>query len=345
VPERNDTGVFQREEYLTAAEAKRYVMMLWNKYSEKPIDTDRLWKALDELEKSAEGAFNPEQVVSRKAMIAALTIAAELEVPAESPNEKLVAPFADIPVNDPLAQTLSPWITAGWIKADAKQKFEPQAPISFSEFKQHAYHVLFGRLAPETIQAVDYRPRLIHDVFNRPNGSVTALAGEMKIATTGTWKIERGQLRSETANRTTYLLSDAGTADVDLSVDFFLEQSGQPAAAGLVVRAVDDKNMQRFLLDTEGPVIRMRVDTLVDGEPTNAWLERRETLRRGFTLRLVAQGNELKYFVEDQLVYQQTSSQFASATQVGVLNGGAVPSRLDNLLVRPVSKPSQSASE
>jgi hypothetical protein len=132
------------------------------------------------------------------------------------------------------------------------------------------------------------------------------------------------------------LLCDAGRADVDVSLDVFLEQTQQPAAAGIVVRARDAQNMQRFLLDTDGPVVRVRIDTLIDGQRTDEVVQSRATPRRGFTLRVVAQGDRLTYFVDGERVHEQQRGDFASATQVGVLSGGHTPSRLDNLEVRAV---------
>jgi len=114
----------------------------------------------------------------------------------------------------------------------------------------------------------------------------------------------------------------------------FLEQSNQLAAAGLVVRAEDHENMQRFLLDTDGPAVRVRVDTLLGGERIDEFIRPIETPRRGFSLRLVAVGPKLSCFLDGRLVYQGDRPKFSTATRVGLLGGGVRPSRLGNFEVR-----------
>ena len=81
-------------------------------------------------------------------MLAALTLAAGLNVP-----EKAAAAFADVPADTPLARQLAAWIDRRWIVARPSQAFRPQAAMSFSEFKQHAYHVLFDTLAPQAVSS------------------------------------------------------------------------------------------------------------------------------------------------------------------------------------------------
>ncbi len=323
VPERNDQGVFQREEFLTASEACTYLERLFRDYSSEPAPPQQLDAALAALGPASDSA------VTRGKLLAALTLAAGLNVPASAPSA-----LADVPADSEVGRQLAAWIQAGWIAADARHRFQPDHPLPFSEFKRHAYHVLFGRLAPETVRPVDYRPWLAHDTFNRPDEPVQQLAGDQAISGTGRWKIEAGQLRPERGSGTDYLTIDTGQADVDVAVDVFLEQTKNAAAAGLVVRGSDAQNMERFLLQAEGPAVHVRVDSLVDGRHVDEVRQVWPTLRRGFTLRLVASGDELGYFVDGREVHRQQRTPRAGATLVGLLNGGGESSRFDNFEVR-----------
>jgi hypothetical protein len=131
-----------------------------------------------------------------------------------------------------------------------------------------------------------------------------------------------------------YLLVDAGEKDVDASVDIFLEQTRNEAAAGIVVRAGDARNMQRFLLQAKGPAVEARIDAVVDGQRTEEerWLI--PTIKRGFTLRVVAVGDNFSYWIDGAEVKRLRRSQYARGTGVGVVNGGGESSRFDNLEVK-----------
>jgi hypothetical protein len=322
VPERNDQGVFQCETGLTVAEATDYFRFLFRDYTEYPVEPQRLQAAL-ELIRASTGPH-----VSRGRLIRALTEVVGRETPpAVSP------PFADIPADSPLARTLAPWIERGWIVSDGGHRFEPDQAMPFSEFKRHAFHVCFGSLL-KTPLPVDYRPWLVHDTFNRPNEAVTELATGQKPRDAGAWKVEAGQLRPTETKGTTYLLMDTRTADVDASVDVFLEQTQNEAAAGVVVRAVDSRNMQRFLLQAKGPAVHVRIDALVDGERTAevGWVV--PTLKRGFTLRVIAVGDQFVYFIDGEEVKRLKREPSPAGTGVGVLNGGGEASRFDNLEIR-----------
>jgi len=325
VPERNDQGVFQREEFVTVAEARVYLERLLRDYCDEPAPPPQLDAALAALGPASDAA------VTRGQLLAALTRAAGLSVPAAAPP-----PAADVPGDSELGRQLAAWIQAGWIAAGARQRFQPDQPVPFSEFKRHAYHAFFGRLAPETVRAVDCRPWLAHDTFNRPDGPLPQLAGGLPISGTGRWKIEAGQLRPERDSGTDYLLTDTGQADVEAAVDVFLEQTQNAAAAGLAVRGTDAQNMERFLLQAEGPAVHVRIDTLVNGRHVDEVRQVWPTLRRGFTLRLAASGDELTYSIDGREVYRQRRAPRAGATLVGLLNGGGEASRFDNLEVRAV---------
>ena len=325
VPERNDQGVFQREDRVTVAELRTYLQRLFRDYSEHAAPADRLAAALAALREPHDAP------ATRGQAVAGLTLAAGLDVP-----EKAAGAFADVQADTLVARQLAPWIAKRWIVADPRHNFRPDEPIPFAEFKRHAYHALFGDLAPQTVRPVDYRNWLARDTFNRPDGPVEKLASGQPVTGTGKWAVESGNLRAKSLAGTTYLLIDVARPDVDVSVDVFLEQTKNPAAAGLVVRAADARNMQRFLLQAEGPRVRLRVDTLEEGQMTARAEKLLETMRRGFTLRLVARGEELTYFLDGQEVRREKRATFADATHVGLLNGGGEASRFDNLEVRGV---------
>ena len=92
--------------------------------------------------------------------------------------------------------------------------------------------------------------------------------------------------------------------------------------------------MQRLFLDTDGPAVRMRIDTLVQGQQTAEWIRRLATHRRGFSLRVLAKGEQLTCFLDGKQVHQERRAEFAGATKVGLVNGGGQPSRIDNFKVR-----------
>ena len=332
VPERNDQGVFQREDQLTIAETRTYLERLFRDMTEHPVPAARLVAALQALGK------DDNRPTKRSEALTALSVVVGLPVGNVRPGAAAeLLPrslFADIAAGTPLARVLTTWIDRGWIVGNVGHKFRPDEPIPFSEFKRHAFHVLFAGLAPTTIRAVDYRERLAHDTFNRPDEKSSKLASGQAVAGSGSWKLQAGQLLPGQKESTSYFLLDSGRRDVDVSADVFLEQTRNPAAAGLVVRAVDERNMQRFLIQAEGPALVIRIDTLVDGQITAEVRSTRKTNQRGFTLGLRAQGDELIYLLGTEEVHRAKRPQFREATRVGLLNGGGEASRFDNLEVR-----------
>ncbi len=324
VPERNDQGVFQREDFLTLGEARTYLERLFCEYTEHPVPAARLHAALDLL--AGEAALP----APRGRVLAALSAAAGLDIPSRA--DKL---FADVEPETRLGRILAAWSARGWIAPNPEHAFGIEQPMPFSEFKRHAYHVLFGDLAPETVRPVDYRPWLAHDTFNRCDGPLAELSSGQVVWPRSGWGIRAGCLMPDTPRQTTYLLFDVGRSDVDLAADIFLEQTRNPAAAGVVVRALDEQNMHRFLLQAEGATVILRIDTLVEGQRTAEVQRRLPTLRRGFSLRLRAQGDQLAYYLNGAEVYRQSRPEFGQATRVGLVNGGGEASRFDNLEVRP----------
>ena len=322
VPERNDQGVFQDETGLSVAEATDYFKFLFHDYTEHPAPPKRLQAAL-ELIQASHGPH-----VSRGQLIRALAMVAGLETPATAPQ-----PFADIPADSPLARTLAPWIERRWIVSHARHRFEPDEAMPFSEFKRHAFHACFGSLL-KTPLSVDYRPWLVHDTFNRPNEAATRLATGQEPMHSAAWKVEAGQLRPTETQGTTYFLVDTEAVDVDVSVDIFLEQTKNQAAAGLVLRAIDSRNMERFLLQANGPTVHARIDAIVDGQRTRevSWVI--PTLKRGFTLRVVVVNDEFAYFIDGKEMKRLKREHSPAGTGVGVINGGGEAGRFDNLEAR-----------
>ena len=323
VPERNDQGVFQNEAGLTEAEAASYLAYLFRDYTEHPAEPRQLQAAIAVLQTPA-GSH-----VSRGQLLRALTAAAGLRVPETAPQ-----PFADVSADSELARTLKPWIDRQWIAASLQHRFEPDRAMPFSEFKQLAFHVLFSSLMKNPPAPVDYRRRLVHDTFNRPNEPAVQLATGQKPVHSAAWRIEGGQVRPVDKTGTTYFLVDAGAPDVDVSVDVFLEQTKNEAAAGIVFQARDSRHMQRFLLQAKGPAVEVRIDSLVEGkrQQEERWLI--PTMKRGLTLRVVAKGGDVLYFLDGREIKHLQRTYSPSATVVGVVNGGGESSRFDNLEVR-----------
>ncbi|MFH1264261.1 MAG: hypothetical protein ABIK89_00940, partial [Planctomycetota bacterium] len=337
---------------------RTYLERLFRDYTEHPAPEERLKESLAALGDDAEAAVTRAQVVHALSAVADFTLPNGRPIddfpvwegdspifPAgksgqspsyspAAPKQQPAKPFADVEPDSLLAQQLAAWAGRGWIAPDVRHAFRPDDPVPFSEFKRHAYHVLFAGIAPETVRPVDYRSRLAHDTFNRADGPLERLASGQPVAGTGGWAIVAGNLRPASVDGTTYLLVDAGQSDVDVSVDVFLEQTANQAAAGLVLRADDERNMQRFLVQAEGPGVKVRIDTLVEGQFADEISLVRRTHRRGFTLRLVARGEELTYFLDGRQVHRQKRERFLNATRVGLLNGGGEASRFDNLEVR-----------
>jgi len=325
VPERNDQGVFQREDRMSVAEARVYLARLLRQYHERPLAEASLESALTALGET------PDAAVSREAVLHALTLGAGI-----APAEKAGSPFADVPADSPLARRLAPWIERQWIVANANHYFQPEQPIPFAEFKRHAYHALFGDLVPETVCPVDYRTRLAWDTFNRPDERLEQLASGARITATCPWHVQAGCLRVKNGQTTHYLLMPIESADVDVSVDVFLEQTRNQAAAGLVVRAADDRTMQRFLVQADGPTIKIRTDRLVEGRHVDPTESVRSTLKRGFSLRLVVRGEQMRCYLDREEVHRGPAATLARPMFVGLLNGGGEASRFDNFEVRAV---------
>jgi hypothetical protein len=335
---------------------RTYFERLLRDYHEHPVPAERLAAAVAELGDA------PEVPVTRAKAVSALSLGAGLDPgvgvgrgdgprraavvgkPHQAPapihvsekDSRPPGPFADVPSGTPLARLLGLWGQNRWIALDPRHRFRPDDPIPFSEFKRHAYHAMFGRIAPDTVRPVDYRAWLAHDTFNRPDQPFGQLASGQQARGTGEWMVEAGNLRPKRPSQTVYLLADAGRADVDLAVDVFLEQTKNPAAAGIVFRAADEENRERFLVQADGPAVHVRFDARADGRTTWEARQRQATLRRGFTLRVVARGSEVRYFLDGLPVRREQRQPRAGATWVGLVAGGGEASRFDNFEVRAV---------
>lgn len=322
VPERNDQGVFQNEAGLTELEAGSYLSFLFRDYTEHGAEPRQLRAALAVL-KTPAGSH-----VSRGRLLRALTAASGLSVPATAPQ-----PFADVPADSESARILKPWIDHRWIAASLQHRFEADFPMSFSEFKQLAFHVLFSSLMKTPPAPVHYRRWLVHDTFNRPDEPAVRLATGQKPTHSSAWRIEGGQIRPVEKAGTTYLLVDAGVPDVEASVDVFLEQTKNESAAGLVFQASDARHMQRFLLQAKGPAVEVRIDALVENKRTQEERCLVPTMKRGLTLRVVAKGGNMLYFLDGRQIKRLLRPHSPAATLVGLVNGGGEASRFDNFEV------------
>jgi hypothetical protein len=335
VPERNDQGVFQAEAGLTEAEAAAYLTSLFRDHAEPPAEPGRLRAAIGLV------ATTREPFVPRGLLLQSLTMAAGLTQP-----KTALQPFADVPADSDLARALGPWIERRWIAAGRDHRFEPDRPMPFSEFKRLAFHSLFSDLMKAPPPAVEYRPWLVHDTFNRPDGPLLRLAtGQAQLAPAA-WGIDGGQtrpkppasgLRKERAETIgmSSLLVDAGSADMDVAVDLFLEQTQHAAAAGLAFRGRDARTMARFYVQTAGPALEVWTDSLVAGERRDARRRLIPTSKRGLTLRVVAKGDEVRCFLDDREMARLRPIP-SGGTLVGLVNGGGEASRFDNFEVRAV---------
>jgi len=328
VPRRNDQGVFQDEAGLTVAEAEMYLRSLFRDLTDRPVPAAALENALGIVR----GAPTDGKV-SRGRLVQALSAAAGIAAAPPVPNDAPL--FSDVAATHPLAALVAAWTARGWITADAAERFEPDAAMPFAEFRQHAFNLLFGGLAAGGPAAVDYRPWLARDTFNRPDGPAARLFSGQAAVLAEPWAVEAGHLRPVEAKGTSYHLVDVEASDVDVSADVFLEQTRNEAAAGIVVRAADAATMERFLVQARGPVVEVRIDRLAAGHRVDEVREVVPTLRRGFTLRAVARGDRIDYLLDDRLVRSLDRPGSRGGTLVGLVNGGDERSRFDNLAVRP----------
>ena len=330
VPRRNDQGVFQDESGLTVAEAEHDLAALFRDFTEDPAPAGALAASLDVVRgTSADGR------VSRGRLIRALSLAAGIE-PAAGRSTADPPLFSDVPHGHPLAPLLAAWSARGWIAADAAERFEADAAMPFAEFRRHAFNVLFGALATGGPMAVDYRPWIVRDAFNRPDGPAQRLHSGQASILAEPWHVEGGLLRPVREKGTSYHLVDVGTADVDISADVFLEQTRNDAAAGIVLRGDGTASMERFLLQAKGPAVEVRIDRISAGERVDEVREIVPTLRRAFSLRAVARGDRIDYLLDGRLV-RSLERGTRRGTVVGLVNGGDERSRFDNLEVRPPS--------
>lgn len=328
VPRRNDQGVFQDEAGLAVAEAEDYLAALFRDSTESPVPEAVLAATLAVVRAApADGR------VSRGRLIQALSLAAGIE-PASGRSTADPPLFSDVPHGHPLAPLLATWSDRGWIAADAAERFEPDAPMPFAEFRRHAFNVLFGALATGGPIPVDYRPWLVRDAFNRPDGPAQRLHSGQASILAEPWHVEGGLLRPVQEKGTSYHLVDAGTSEVDVSADVFLEQTRHAAAAGIVLRANGTGSMERFLLQAKGPAVEVRIDRIISGERVDEVREIVPTLQRAFSLRAVARGDRVDYLLDGRLV-RSLERGMRGGTVVGLVNGGDERSRFDNLEVRP----------
>ena len=328
VPRRNDQGVFQDEAGLAVAEAEDYLAALFRDSTESPVPEAALAASLAVVRAApADGR------VSRERLIHALSLAAGIE-PASGRSTADPPLFSDVPHGHPLAPLLAAWSARGWIAADAAERFEPDVAMPFAEFRRHAFNVLFGALATAGPIPVDYRPWIVRDAFNRSDGPVERLQSGQASILAEPWHVEGGLLRPVREKGTSYHVVDAGAADVDISADVFLEQTRNDAAAGIVLRGEGTASMERFLLQAKGPAVEVRIDRISAGERVDEVREIVPTLCRAFSLRAVARGDRIDYFLDGRLV-RSLERGTRGGTVVGLVNGGDERSRFDNLEVRP----------
>lgn len=328
VPRRNDQGVFQDEAGLAVAEAEDYLAALFRDSTESPIPEAVLAATLAVVR-----AAPADGKVSRGRLIQALSLAAGIE-PASGRSTADPPLFSDVPHGHPLAPLLATWSARGWIAADAAERFEPDAAMPFAEFRRHAFNVLFGALATGGPIPVDYRPWIVRDAFNRPDGPAQRLHSGQASILAEPWHVEGGLLRPVQEKGTSYHLVDAGTSEVDVSADVFLEQTRNAAAAGIVLRANGTGSMERFLLQAKGPAVEVRIDRIISGERVDEVREIVPTLQRAFSLRAVARGGRVDYLLDGRLV-RSLERGMRGGTVVGLVNGGDERSRFDNVEVRP----------
>jgi FAD-dependent oxidoreductase family protein len=314
VPEQNSGGVFQSETSITADEAKKYLTSLFVNQTEEPISQKRFDKAVDRLKKTP---------ISRADLI--LSLGKLLLTEKDAKNS------ADSQLD--LAETVRKFNDRGWTDFDLGNTKSLEKPIRFSEFKQLCYNGLFGPIAPETVRPVRFQTTLAYDTFNRPNGPLDKLESGQKVTKTGDWTVHSGSAKIDKKNESGLLLVDVGQSDYTVRVDLFLNQTTSPAVAGLVVRAEDGENMQRFLLETQGEELLVRIETVANGQVENSVSIPVRSIRRGWELAIKANGPKLGYYLGGKLIQTGWRSRFAGASQVGLINESGKPSIFDNFQV------------
>ncbi len=314
VPEQNTGDVFQNESSLTAAEAKKYLASLFMNHTEKPMDQAVFDKAVEHLTKSP---------VSRIDLIRSL---GQLLLTEQNPKES-----ADN--RRDLNETVRKFNDCGWTDLDLSQKESFEKPIRFSEFKRLCYNGLFGSIAPETVRPVRFDKTLAYDTFSRANGPLDKLESGHKVTQTGDWTVHGGSTMIDKKNASGLLLVDAGQPNYTVCVDLFLNQTPLPAVAGLVVRAEDGQNMQRFLLKTVGEELLVEIETIANGQVENNVSIPVRSIRRGWELAIQANGPKLTYYLGGKPIHIGWRSRFQNATQVGLINESGKPSIFDNFQV------------
>ena len=314
VPEQNAGGVFQNETSITADETKKYLASLFLNQTEQPVDQAVFDNAVKHLKKSP---------ISRADLLLSL---GRLLLTEKDANKS-----ADIQLD--LAETVRNFNDRGWSDFDLTNLQNLNKPIRFSEFKQLCYNGLFGPIAPETVRPLRFQTTLAHDTFNRPNGPLDKLESGQKITETGGWTVHGGSTKTDKKNKSGLLLVDVGQPNYTVKVDLFLNQTTSPAVAGLVVRAEDGKNMQRFLLETNGEELLARIETIANGKVQNSVSIPVRSIRRGWELAIKANGPKLTYYLGGKPINSGWRSRFAGASQVGLINESGKPSIFDNFQV------------
>lgn len=324
VPEFNDNGRFQDESGMTAAELRTALTRLFRDSHDRPVTQERLAAVTGKL--GGHPTDKATDKVSRKAALESIATLAGL-----SPAKSAPACFVDAPADSALACLLAPCVDKGWIEPNVKHVFGPDEPMPFAEFKRYAYQSLFkgiGFAAP-----VDYRPWHFRDGFSRPDGPLAHI-GRQPIRATIPWKVTGGHVMPTPAAVTGFLFVDPKTANVDVAVDIFLEQSKKPCAGGIVFRGESEKNVHRFWLEPKGEAIIVHIDRRENGEAIEIATKQRKTMRRGFTLRVVERGGDVRYFLSDEEVHRAKIAAAPAGTLVGLMNGGGEANRFDNFEVR-----------
>jgi hypothetical protein len=179
----------------------------------------------------------------------------------------------------------------------------------------------------------------VEDYFTRADSTTTlgtADTGQTWTAHTGTWGISSNQAYLATRSGDSVATVDCGKSDIDFTCNVTLGADGtQP---GIVFRATDDQNyLLAFLNNSTGATDDIELYQRVAGAYTKLGTDYRfpgDIANTTITLRVVTSGTSIEIYADGTLRHSHTTSQFQTATRVGLrLNDAGSGCRWDSFVV------------
>jgi hypothetical protein len=169
---------------------------------------------------------------------------------------------------------------------------------------------------------------LVEDTFTRANSASSlgvADSGQTWTAHAGTWGItsDKGYLATQSGDSVATV--DAGAADIDMSCTITMQ-----GAPGLVFRATDNNNYLLFMYNGG----EMQVWQRVAGSYTKlSGVTQGVTPGVAYVYRVVTLGTSITTYLDGVLKNSVTSSQFQTATRIGLRMNDSGAARWDDLTV------------